>query len=64
MTRRLTIGYITRIFDLGKYGGSKFKQVPKITITGNYLKEFGFSTGDHINVAINKENIVITKTNG
>jgi hypothetical protein len=47
-----------KICDLPQGGG----YVPGINLKGNYLKEFGFTVGDFVDVCILENQIVITKT--
>ena len=42
-------------------GGYKCKRIPLIRLKGKWLEKAGFTVGDHIEVTITEEKLIITK---
>ena len=52
-TRRLKVYY--------GFHGPPYKQHPVIRIAGNYLSKMGFRIGDHVEITMEENRIVISK---
>ncbi len=46
-----------------KTTGAGYQHVPQIKMQGGWLKDAGFSIGDHIQIKCQKNRLVITKSN-
>ena len=55
VSRRMKVYYTTRL------NPNRMVQMPRITMTGQWLKEMGFNVGDHIKIKCCANRIVISK---
>ena len=50
--RNLTVGYVS---------GKDYREIPSIRLQGQWLQQFGFDIGNHVNVECQGGRLIITK---